>query len=104
MNENPGTEVTPIQEAPINSAESEISEAGTEQPVQDQVNYTEQLQQVIDALHKDDELHTIVGLPNGSQFDLVAEVTVGEALVSAAIFLLLSFQVIRWLLDHVWRR
>lgn len=104
MDENPGTEVTPIQDGPIDQTDLELSDTGTEQPVQNQIDYTEQLQQVIDALHKQDELHTIVGLPNGSQFDLVAEVTVGEALVSAAIFLLLSFQVIRWLLDHVWRR
>lgn len=89
------SEVTPIQET------------GTElvEPV---VNNTtsngDQLEQVIEILHQDDSLHTIVTLPNGSEFDFVAKVTLGDALITVAIFLLLAFFVVKWLLDEVWRR
>ncbi|GBK66284.1 hypothetical protein PbDSM24746_62880 [Paenibacillus macerans] len=114
MNENPDTEVTPIEE-PSSSPQasetgnSELPESGTdkpsqEEPEQPQTGYKDQLQKIIDTLHQDDQHKTLVELPNGTSFVLVSKVTVGEALIASAVFLLLSFQVLKWLLNHVWRR
>lgn len=104
MNENNSVEVTPIQDITVDS-ELDMPE-GTEQPIQDNgtQDYSEHLKHILDEMKKDDELNTVVGLPNGSEFVLVAKVTVGETMIAAAIFLLLSFQVLKWLLEHVWRR
>lgn len=39
---------------------------------------------------------------NGS-FDFIQTVTLGEALIALSVFLLLSFLILQWLLETVWR-
>lgn len=48
-------------------------------------------------------VETIV-LPNGSSFNFAHQLTLGDILVSSALFLLLAFQVLKWLLNTVWER
>lgn len=45
-----------------------------------------------------------VVLPNGTSFNFAHQLTLGDLLVSSAIFLLVAFQVIKWLLNTLWER
>lgn len=45
-----------------------------------------------------------VVLPNGSSFNFAYQMTLGDALVSSGIFLILAFLVLKWLLTTVWGR
>lgn len=49
---------------------------------------------------------TAIKIPmrNGDSFYFVNQMTLGDAIVASAIFLLLAFLVLQWLLNMVWRR
>ncbi|MFK4475792.1 hypothetical protein ABH897_005592 [Paenibacillus sp. RC73] len=47
---------------------------------------------------------TLVELPNGNFIAVSNEMTIGDMLVAAAIFLLLAFQVLKWLLKMAFGR
>lgn len=45
-----------------------------------------------------------ISLPNGSVFNFDYHMTLGDALISAGLFLLVAFQVFKWLMSTVWGR
>ena len=45
-----------------------------------------------------------VPLRNGDTMYVTNVMTLGDAIVASAIFLLLAFMVLKWLLDLAWRR
>lgn len=45
-----------------------------------------------------------VPMRNGDSFYFINTMTLGDALVTSSIFLLLVFMVLKWFLDTVWKR
>lgn len=94
MNENVSAEVTTDQ------VSGETLSVPDQQPVDTET--PKKLDDIITILHSQDNLSTQVNTPNGSSFVFVQKVTLGEILIASAVFLLLTFQVIKWLLGQVW--
>lgn len=121
MNDNmetsqqPENETAADQSAATDQTDQAQSPAGSqtnETPVNPGNDTSEQLKAVNDKLDQmiqfmtkePETVSSQVYLRNGDQFEFLNQVTLGESLIAAGIFLVLSFQVIKWILDLAWKK
>ena len=45
-----------------------------------------------------------IPMRNGDSFYFINTMTLGDALVASSVFLLLTFMVLKWFLDTIWKR
>lgn len=86
-------------DAPVTSPEEPAANLDS-QPIT-----LDQLQELLDAQAYGAyaNVDTVV-LPNGSSFNFAHQLTLGDLIIASGIFLLLAFQVLKWLLNSVWER